>query len=270
MARDLSQLREVQGRGQEADDLKSLSQAIVNESVKSMYVGGGGWWRVIDVKAGTATEVRHVIDFIYAAEGFCGAEGREGWACSLSDDQRSQMVAFALDQLYDAATGWVRALSLGDGAAPIDRPDHGSTGAYDAWPALMFSSMTHLDGDFNRSLGFLRSVTNVTFEGPYGQAHRLPSPTVSAGEYSAYKTSTGFTRYFGNNGAAFAEVVLKVLFGYNPDWMSSPSSPLSPVLQDVKRGDVRGSLQGIRKVWGGYMSARLTDHGVEFVDEDRL
>jgi hypothetical protein len=225
-----------------------------------MYVQGG-WWRVIDVKTGTATEVRHVIDVIYTAEGFCGGEGR-GWPCDLSDDARRQMSAFALEQLFDAPAGWLRALSLRDAAAPIDRPDHGSTGAYDAWPALMFSSITHLDGDFNRSLHYLRSVARVALEGPYGQAHRLPVPPAAAAD--AYKTSTGFTRYFGNNGAAFAEVVLKVLFGYNPDW--TPSLP-SPVLPTVDRAGVRGSLQGIRKRGGGYVSAWLTEQGVEFTEQ---
>ncbi len=264
MARDLSQLRAVQGRAQEARDLKALSQAIVQESVKLMYVEGRGWWRVIDVRTAVATEVRHVIDVVYTAEGFCSGEGRGAWTCELSDDERSQIVAFALDELYDAPSSWVRALSLGDAAAPVDRPDHGSTGAYDAWPALMFSSITHLDAGFNRSLSFLRSVANVALEGAYGQAHRLPSPPVAAAGPSAYKTSTGFTRYFGNNGAAFAEVAVKVLFGYNPDWTLNPSVLPSPVLPDVVRSDVRGSLQGIRTSGGRYLDAWLTEHGVEF------
>ena len=258
MARDLSQLRAAQGRGGEADELRALAEEIGKASVELMYVEGGGWWRVIDVRTGAATEVRHVIDVVYAAEGFCGGEGRRGveWSRDLSDEQRREMVAFALDQLYDAPAHWVRALSLGDAAAPIDRPDHGSTGAYDAWPALMFSSLTHLDGGFNSSIDFLRSVADVALEGPYGQAHRVQPPAGAAASGAAYKTSTGFTRYFGNNGAAFAEVVLKVLFGYNPDWnlgnTTPPSFPLpQPVLPNVKRGDVRGSLQGIRRVGGG-------------------
>ena len=71
----------------------------------------------------------------------------------------------------------------------------------------------------------------------------------------------------GNNGAAFAEVVLKVLFGYNPEWTFSPALP-SPVLPHLLRGDVRGCLQGIRKRGGGYMSAWLTDTGVEFREQE--
>jgi hypothetical protein len=265
MARDLSQLRAAQGRGGEAADLRFLAEAIGKQSVALMYVEDSGWWRVIDVQTGASTEVRHVIDVVYTAEGFCGGEGRTNWSVDLSLDQRSRIAAFAIDQLYDRASGWVRALSLGDAAAPIDRPDHGSSGAYDAWPALMFSSITHLDGDFNRSLDFLRSLARVTWEGPYGQAHRVSPP--NDGGATAYKTSTGFTRYFGNNGAAFAEVVLKVLFGYNPEWTFSPALP-SPVLPHLQRGDVRGSLQGIRKRGGGYMSAWLTDTGVEFREQE--
>ena len=96
MVRDLSQLRAAQGRGQESDDVKTLAQAIVNESAGLMYVEGGRWWRVIDVATAAAVEVRHVIDVVYTAEGFCGGEGRADWSCELSDNQRAQIAAFVL------------------------------------------------------------------------------------------------------------------------------------------------------------------------------
>ena len=96
MVRDLSQLRAAQGRGRESDDVKTLAQAIVNESAGLMYVVHSGWWRVIEVATAAAAEVRHVIDVVYTAEGFCGGEGRADWSCELSDNQRAQIAAFVI------------------------------------------------------------------------------------------------------------------------------------------------------------------------------
>jgi hypothetical protein len=66
----------------------------------------------------------------------------------------------------------MRALSLKDSEAPVDRPDHGSTGAYEAWPALTAQTFARF-GDYASALTQLGTFSGVTSQGPFGQAHQL-------------------------------------------------------------------------------------------------
>ena len=156
----------------------------------------------------------------------------------------------------------MRALSLMDEAAPIDRPDHGtethpqypmsaalthfppefagSTGSYDAWPALSFDAFASLDNGFSTATPFLVNMAGATLEGPYGQAK-----AINDADLRVFKTSKGFTRYTANNGAAFGESMLVTLFGYIPTWNASAAVLPTPAFAGQDRG-VRGSLWGVR------------------------
>jgi hypothetical protein len=165
MALDLAELRAAQGNATGAAYWKGLAQRIAEESIPLMYVanttigptpsgaasgggdGGGdasasasaslapgdygGWWRCIDTgHSNNGTEVRHVIDYGYAASGFCAlGRGQPAWPCYLDASQRAQMVDFALSQLVLPTKQWLRALSPRDALHYIQRPDHGTTGA---------------------------------------------------------------------------------------------------------------------------------------------
>jgi hypothetical protein len=266
MSRELGGLRAAQGNGSAAAARRAAADAIAAATIPRLYVAGdgpggdaGGWWAVLDTATGRTTAVRHVIDFAYATAGFCPAGG----VCALTPAMRAQMADFALLQLVLPDGQWVRALSLNDSAAPILRPDHGTTGAYDAWPALLFEALTALDGGFGRSLPLLKGLADVARDAPYGQAKQ-----VTAGG-AVVKPVNGWTRGLANNGAAFAEEVVKTVFGYAPPWLPGADggdwkAALQPAFAGAPRG-VSGVLAGIRLPDGtSYMNATLTPTGVEF------
>lgn len=267
MSRELGGLRAAQGNASAAAVRRAAADAIAAATIPRLYVAGdgpsgdvGGWWAVLDTATGRTTGVRHVIDFAYATQGFCPAGG----ACKLTPAMRAQMADFALRQLVLPGGRWIRALSVNDTAAPIPRPDHGSTGAYDAWPALLFSALTALDGGFGRSVPLLKGLADVARDAPYGQAKQ-----VVAGGAGVIKPVNGWTRGLANNGAAFAEEVVKTLFGYTPPWLPGADggdwkAALVPAFAGVPRG-LRGVLAGIRLPDGtSFMNATLTPAGVEF------
>lgn len=274
IARDLGELRFAQGNASRAAALTARAAAIAGDTFPALYVastngtrGGnssgdvGGWWSVVDTSTGARSEVRHIVDFSYAAFGLCSPR----WPpCAFSPAAAAQMSAFFLRQLVVPGGAWTRALSTLDGAAPVSRPDHGSTGSYAAWPAMAFDALTYLAG-FNASLMYLGSLRGAD-EGPFGQAHGIASD----GE-SVFKTTGGCNRYIANNGAAFAESVLHVVFGYEPDFFSA-SDP-QPALASVPRGNLLGTLACIRgpAINGSaprYATATLSAGGVVYAWED--
>ena len=291
MSFELGDLLEAQGDAAGAAARRSTAAAVANASVAALYVaqtGGaavapaagaagagaaagaaatslpgdvGGWFSVLEVATGATTEVRHVIDTIYAAAGFCGGAGARpaAWGCALSAAQRAQMADFARRQLIVPGGAWVRALSPLDALRNVSRPDHGTTGAYDSWPPLLFEALTALDGGFGASVPYLAGVAGVARDGPFGQAHE-----VAADNSTVFKTASGWTRYTANNGASFAEVVLRTLFGYAPAWLPEAGAPLAPpAYANAPRG-VNGTLYGIRLPSGAHINAVLTAGGVRF------
>lgn len=155
-----------------------------------------------------------------------------------------------------------RSLARSSFLAAADRPVHaGTTGAYDSWPSLLFEALTLLDGGFASSVPYLAGVSAVSADGPFGQAHEI-----AADNTTAFKTSNGWTRYVANNGASFAEVVLRTLFGYSPTWAALPDGALpTPALSAEPRG-IGGSLFGVRLpgTSGRTIDAELTAAGVAY------
>ena len=275
IARDLADLRAAQGNATRAAELRARADAIEAESIPALYVsntsgarGGdalgdvGGWWRVLDTGDGSGTrEVRHIVDFAYSAFGFCS----QRWPpCALNASVRAQMGDFFARQLVVPGGAWTRALSALDGAAPISRPDHGSTGSYAAWPAMAFDALTALAG-FNASVPFLAALRGAD-EGPFGQAHGIAGDGASV-----FKTTGGCNRYIANNVASFAESVLRVLFGYEPQYFAQADP--QPANAAAPRAGLRGTLSCVRgpSIGGAaprYATATLTDAGVEFAWAD--
>ena len=162
MARELGDMEAARGNASGASALRAAADAMAAEAIERLYVAQtnvtgpalgagstapphpgdvGGWWAALDTASGNATEVRHVIDLAYTSLGFCN-RGRPGWPCALDGARAAQMVDFAQRQLVLPSGAWCRALSLNDSLHHVDRPDHGTTGAYDAWPAMTFDALT--------------------------------------------------------------------------------------------------------------------------------
>ena len=270
MALDLADLRQSQNNVSRSNELRSRAYSIATESIPVLYVsntseqrGGsapgdiGGWFSVFDTATNSSTEVRHIVDFAYLPFGLCSPR----WPpCLLNSTVTSQMSDFFTRQLVVSGGAWTRALSMLDSAAPVERPDHGSTGAYAAWPAMSFDALTSLSG-FNASLEYLSNLRGAD-EGPFGQAHGITNDGKGV-----FKTTGGCNRYIANNGASFAESVLRVIFGYEPVYFAT-SDP-TPTLRNVPRSGLLGTLSCIRgpAINGSsprFATATLTAQGVTY------
>ena len=169
---------------------------------------------------------------------------------------RRRMSVFAKEELivrspagHQPSWQWIRALSTKDALAKENitkRPDHGVTGSYAAWPAMVAEGLAALDGAWddaaNGALALLRGAAAVTLEGPLGQAHELrqpcdgddvrPGPTnaprvsdersrmraLECAHAPPFKSFREFTRYVADNGGAFVDVIIRSLFGFTPRW----------------------------------------------------
>jgi len=227
--------------------------------------------------------MRHVVDWFSMAFGLCGVSGVE---CDLSTQQRAQLAAFVKEELK--TVDWIRATSpacncnnthaVPDGhtsssasASPstsddkwpalvtckADREDHGTTGAYTAWPAAMVEGLCYIEGNCSSAFRFLASFAPNTRQGALGQANAVPQQTDSPpytphNNEPAYKPSD--RRYLNMAVGAFADAVVRGLFGYHPPpvWPSEFSqAALDSALLPAKgsRG-FKGKLRNLRTPFG--------------------
>jgi hypothetical protein len=223
MMRSLAHLVELR-----ADDaelvvrLREQADRLARSILEQLYVPGTGHWRCLQAD-GSANEVRHAIDF-FSVGRYLSAD--------LAPNIAEEMVAFALEELVDGS--WMHALSPLDAAAAFsDRSDHGPRGAFDRWPALTVTALANL-GRPEEALSLLRAAEAVTAEGPFGQAHRYRAdgPPQLAPEHEHNEVA----------GSAFADTIVRTLFGYDPD--AGGRSPIG----EAAVGDFTGSLRGLR--WG--------------------
>lgn len=165
MMREVAALRQARGESDAAARLSQQADQLAKR-VLDLYVPGQGVWETVH-DDGTRVPVRHVYDF--------DTIGRL-LADDLTAAMRSEMTDFFTSELL--AGGWIRALSLSDkDAAASLRPDHGSNGAYDSWPALAAGALGRF-GEFGQMVRTLDDFAGVGAEGPFSQSHELvPQPS---------------------------------------------------------------------------------------------
>ena len=165
MMREVAALRQMRGETATATQLNQQADQLLAK-VLALYVPGQGVWETVHDN-GTRVPVRHVYDFDVIGRLLTG---------DLTATMRSEMSSFATSELL--AGGWMRALSLSDpDAATSLRPDHGSNGAYDAWPALAAGAMARF-GEYGETVRMLRTFDGAGAEGPFSQSHELvPEPS---------------------------------------------------------------------------------------------
>jgi hypothetical protein len=159
LMRQVADLHRRSGDTVTATTLTTSATNLVPE-VLALYAPGEGVWNC-RYPDGTTQQVRTVVDFVIGANAL---------APDLTATQRTEMKAFVNDELLDG--DWMRALSLSDSQAPVSRCDHGSTGAYESWPALTAQTFAKF-GDYPALRTQLERFSGVTRQGPFGQAHQI-------------------------------------------------------------------------------------------------
>ncbi len=226
MMREVAKLRERTGDAARARDLRQAADQLAKH-VLELYVDGKGYW-ACEFDGGKRVEVRHCIDYFMLIS--CMAE-------DLGEQRLREMNDFVGRELW--TKDWLYALSPLDGAAKESlRPDHGSTGSFDAWPALtaeaMFLASRKEQHGKAQALQHLQSIDPVTWEGPFGQAHYCADhgrPTRKAVSMDYYESTAG---------AAFAEIIIRTIFGFSPQddegwtWAQPGCPGLSAELLNVR------------------------------------
>jgi hypothetical protein len=228
MMREFAGILEAVGEPDEARQMNAEADAMA-KAVMSLYVPGTGVWASLH-RDGSRVEMRHCYDFATVGRFMAG---------DLSAKVRGEMVSFVKRELLTQR--WMRAQSKLDvAAATSDRPDHGSMGAYDAWPAVTVDAMCAL-GYWQDAIAFLRRTQAAIYEGVYAQAHEFYGPT--RGQYDApvrIAQREGCMREC-TGGGAFAETIICVLFGYR----AKPGGKLTLMDAGVRRG-FSGELSHVR------------------------
>ena len=268
------------GNGTGAAYFRSAADSLA-AGLLSKYAGGGVWYTTYPNH--TSQIVKHIYDFDMISIYFTD---------HLNSSIKSEMLLFADEELY---TGyWMRALSVSDLAANVSmRPDHGSNGAYASWPALAAAGVSQLAGNYSRTISYLRSFAGVLTESTWAQCYQLLDPLGPAaasgaeaaalwassipdfsGDYFGGENGTapaGLDRrarislpdqgevYNENNGASFADVVLRFVFGWNPDGKNA-------LIRDpgVGRAGFEGKLVGVRGPDGQLYDVVVGGDGVSF------
>jgi hypothetical protein len=275
-------------------------------ALQPMYVRGnatgGGYWRSLQPD-GSIPAVRTIIDF-HTIGSLLGAPAPTAQAAaggSLKSAQRDEMASFverelrtpgirsalyrapvcthtlsvATDSLhhcvFSRSPDWVRALSITDDSAHISsfRPDHGTIGSYDAWPAQAIDALVAMAKPVD-ALSLLRAIAAgpAVREGPFGQAHTLVvadgstesdgstpqtvrycnSSSIPVSQCVARKSGVWMMQAYNAASAAFANAVLRALFGVQPPLPfgeDANSSAAAVASANMARG-FDGVLRGLR------------------------
>jgi hypothetical protein len=248
MMREFSGILQAIGEPGEAQQMRAEADAMA-KAVMTLYVPETGVWASLH-RDGSRVEMRHCYDFATVGRLMAG---------DLSANVRGEMVGFVKRELL--AQRWMRAQSMLDLAAAVsDRPDHGSMGAYDAWPAVTVDAMCAL-GYWKDAIPFLRRTQAAIYEGVYAQAHEFYGPT--RGQYNApvrIAQREGCMREC-TGGGAFAETIIGTLFGYT----AKPGAKLALMDAGVQRG-FSGEMHHVR--YGSELfRIRLGETGVDLRKE---
>lgn len=228
MMREFAGILQAVGEPDEAREMRAEADAMV-KAVMSLYVPGTGVWASLH-RDGSRVEMRHCYDFATVG---CFMAG------DLPANVRREMVGFVKQELL--AEKWMRAQSMLDvAAADSDRPDHGSMGAYDAWPAVTVDAMCAL-GHWEDAITFLRRTKAAIYEGVYAQAHEFYGPNRRQNDAPVRIAQREGCMRECSGGGAFAETIIGTLFGY----VAKPGGKPAMIDAGVRRG-FRGELQHVR------------------------
>ena len=279
-----------------AEQLRSDAAAIVNATVSRLFVANGsGVWGCLNGTTGVLTAVRSIVDFqalgsLVTDEDGAAAGGvlpldvkrqmadffvrelsncvscirarmdsRDGGGSSVSERSSATHATRPVNTTDLKGTDWPIALSRLDDLRFIDRPDHGTTGAYASWPPMAARALAELDGNFQRATPFFLGTAPAARLGPYGQANAVQVVTTPGhgphdhddphGRFGvkAFKTTRGADRYTALAGGAWAEIILHSFFGWRPSLGNG--SPNELWRHKVGRG-VTGELLWLRTPQG--------------------
>jgi hypothetical protein len=248
MMREFAGILQAVGKPDEASQLHAEADAMV-KAVMNLYVPGTGVWLSLH-RDGSRVEMRHCYDF--------ATVGRF-MASDLSANVRGEMVAFVKRELL--AQKWMRAQSMLDVAAAVsDRPDHGSSGAYDAWPAVTVDAMCAL-GYWADAIPFLRRTQAAIYEGVYAQAREFYGPTRGQNDAPVRIAQRDGCMRECTGGGAFAETIISTLFGYS----AKPGGKVGLMDAGVPRG-FRGELHHVR-CGSEFLHIRSGEKGVDLHKE---
>jgi hypothetical protein len=255
MSKTFAKIALSQGDSALAAELQADADGIA-AAVLDLYVPSKGFFQAL-YPNGTEREVRHVMDFVYVSQ-YLGIANSSDRRSSGDDGYIPQSIALEMKEFVQReliVQYWMRALSLNDSAAPFsNRSDHGPSGSYIGWPALVIRSFG-LSSSFADALAFLSDTLFAAQLGPYGQAIEIRPPGLP------YKPMD-VTLYNAMCAGGFADTIIQTLFGFVPSLalpgMPQPSSPL--VKSDAYRG-FDGVLYGVR--WQGLLwNVESSDKGV--------
>jgi len=228
MMREFAGILQAVGEPDEARQMRAEADTMA-KAVMSLYVPGKGVWVSLH-RDGSRVEMRHCYDF--------ATVGRF-MANDLPANVRREMVGFVKRELL--AEKWMRAQSMLDvAAASSDRPDHGSMGAYDAWPAVTVDAMCAL-GYWEDAVPFLRRTQVAIYEGVYAQAREFYGPTRREFDAPVRIAQRDGCMRECTGGGAFAETVICTLFGF----AAKPGGKLVLMDAEVRRG-FSGELHHVR------------------------
>ena len=207
MMRSLAGLLRSAGREAEARTAEAEAAGLAKELLTMLLPDGR--WQIRH--PGLDESIGHVLDF-----GLAGSYLH----ADLSESQRADMVGFVSEKLL--AGSWMRALALDDPAAPLaNRPDHGSAGAFCAWPGVTAHAFARLGRpDLARQL--LSRLHAAASGGLWGQAMEVID---TEGDGRVRVAEDGVSNRDSIAGVAATEAVLSGLFGFDPSFRSAAPLP---------------------------------------------
>lgn len=157
---------------------------------------------------GADESIGHVLDFGLVASYLHD---------DLTEAQGDAMIEFVSQKLV--ASTWMRALALDDPAAPAaNRPDHGSAGAFCAWPGVTAHGFAKL-GRKDLAARLLGTAHASASGGLWGQAMEIVD---DARGTRVRVAEDGVSNRDSVGGVGTAEAVLSGLFGFEPTFRTNP------------------------------------------------
>lgn len=218
MNRVMSDIYSLRNEPSKAAQVRADAEAIKTD-LQQLYKKGEGVWQ--SKTASGMNTTRHVYDFGVILNTIPD---------DLTDTQKKEMTAFFTSELQTPT--WMRALSLKDtGIGEAIRPDHQSTGAYIAWPALSAQGLYNIGHAEQVStwLGLTDEpgIASVTDQGIFGQAYwsgtggegaKLVNGAARKASYDYYAMLRGEPSFSLNNwgeigGAIYTSVTIEGVFG---------------------------------------------------------